>query len=632
MDIFTSSSGGIGAYKNNSTSQLSFVLDTNQVHSDVHPDSTNASYTNLFISTANLPAFDDIDNDGDIDILTLSITGGRIEYHKNLSMERNGDCSQLDFQLANKCWGFVKETPSNNSVDFNDTCFTNIGNPEKMEATNKHVGGSSFLTLDIDGNNNKDLLLGGNAYSNLLLLINDDVSPNLNSSSITTQDTAFPANNLSTTPINIEHFVAGFYTDVNNDGIKDLICSTNNPSFTENTNNVWLYENNNLTNNPDFNLTTESFLQEGMIEIGQGNHPAFFDYNADGLLDIIVGNYGLYDPTVLEYYVSSLWVYENKGTANAPYYQLVDSNYANVSSLNLDALNNRKTLGLHPTFGDLDGDGDDDMILGDHIGYLHYFENTAGVGNVPNFVLNQAQYNNIDIGGSSTPQLIDLNRDSKIDLVIGTQNGFFTYYENTGTINTPAFTLITTTLGNVNTKRYTDFQGSSSPFIYDDNGTYKMLSGSANGYIYKFENIEGNLTGTFSIDSTYLGIWEGVESNISLADINNDTYLDMLVGNLSGGLAFYQGYDATNINIINNKLNEISVYPNPTSDQIHIDLGNNDLENSSLVISNLLGEVVMSKPLKSNSIIVNLETYSKGIYLLKFNNSKGSKIAKIIKE
>ena len=107
MDIFTSSSGGIGAYKNTSTSQLSFVLDTNQIHSDVQPDSLTPSYTNIFISTANLPAFDDIDNDGDLDILTLSIIGGRIEYHKNLSMERNGDCSQLDFQLRNKCWGFI---------------------------------------------------------------------------------------------------------------------------------------------------------------------------------------------------------------------------------------------------------------------------------------------------------------------------------------------------------------------------------------------------------------------------------------------------------------------------------------------------------------------------------------------
>ncbi|PCJ01386.1 MAG: hypothetical protein COB15_00245 [Flavobacteriales bacterium] len=632
MDIFTSSSGGIGAYKNTSTSQLSFVLDTNQIHSDVQPDSLTPSYTNIFISTANLPAFDDIDNDGDLDILTLSIIGGRIEYHKNLSMERNGDCSQLDFQLRNKCWGFIKENPGQNKAIFYDTCFVNVGNPEKTATNDKHVGGSSFLTLDIDGNNNKDLLLGGNSYKNLLLLINDDLSPNLTSSSITTQDFNFPLNNLSTTKLDIQHFVAGFYTDVNNDGVKDLICSTNSPSYSENTNNVWLYQNDNLTNNPDFNLKTKAFLQDGMIELGQGSHPTFFDYNADGLLDIIIGNYGLYDENIAEYYVSSLWLYENKGTAINPYYQLVDSNYVNISNLTLDLQNNRKTLGLHPTFGDLDGDGDQDMIVGDYIGYMHYFENTAGAGNPANFVLNQAQYNNIDIGGTATPQLIDLNRDSKLDLVIGTEAGFFTYYENTGTVNSPAFTLITTSLGNINTKRSTDFQGNSSPFIYDEGGNYKMLSGSSNGYLYKFENIDGNLTGTFSIDSTFLGIWEGVQSNVGLADINNDTYLDLLVGNLSGGVAYFQGYDATNIESINNKIDEIHVYPNPTSNQIHINLGNNNLSNSSIEIVNLLGKVVFAQSVKNNSIIVNLQSYYKGIYLLKFNNNDGSKVIKIVKE
>ncbi|MBL4594377.1 MAG: hypothetical protein JKX68_11270 [Flavobacteriales bacterium] len=86
IDIFTSSSGGMGAYKNTSTSQLNFTIDTIQIHSDNQPDSITPNYINMFISSADIPAIDDIDNDGDLDVLISSVIGDRIEYHKNLSM------------------------------------------------------------------------------------------------------------------------------------------------------------------------------------------------------------------------------------------------------------------------------------------------------------------------------------------------------------------------------------------------------------------------------------------------------------------------------------------------------------------------------------------------------------------
>ena len=130
------------------------------------------------------------------------------------------------------------------------------------------------------------------------------------------QDSLFPKNNSTTTPTEIEIFPAGYYLDVNNDNIKDLIAAPNCNSGCNNNNNVWHYRNSNATNNPNFNLETNSFLQEGMIEVGEGAHPVFFDYNADGLMDIIIGNYGEYDSNLNHLYKAGLWVYENIGTTS----------------------------------------------------------------------------------------------------------------------------------------------------------------------------------------------------------------------------------------------------------------------------------------------------------------------------
>ena len=144
MDLMAYHSGGIKAYKNISTTQLQFVLDTIAIKSNYNPDGT-PSFINLFISPTDLPAIDDIDGDGDLDILTFSILGSYVEYHKNLSMETTGNCNSFIYELSNKCWGFFKENLSNNSVTLYDTCQWNIDNPQKLS------GGNVLMLLCVHG-------------------------------------------------------------------------------------------------------------------------------------------------------------------------------------------------------------------------------------------------------------------------------------------------------------------------------------------------------------------------------------------------------------------------------------------------------------------------------------------------
>ena len=636
MDFFTYASGGMAAWRNTSTTQLSFIKDTSLIYSDFQPDGS-PSFVNLYVSSTDIPAIDDIDGDGDLDVLTFSITGSYLEYHKNLSIEKYGTCDSLDFQLRNKCWGFFRETLAGNAMLLNDTCSFNNNSPEKISGGNKHAG-SALFALDINADNARDIVLSDVSFNNFTLLVNQDASPNLTQSSIVSQDSLFPKNNNSSIAVNIDVFPAGFYLDVNNDNIKDLIAAPNCYNGCTNADNVWFYSNSGATNSPIFNFEKNNFIQDGMIELGEGAYPTFFDYNADGLMDIVVGNYGDYNPSVGPLlYEAELWVYENIGNANNPIYQLVDTNYANISSMNLDIVGNRPTLGLTTTFGDIDGDGDDDMMLGDYNGYIHFFTNTAGAGNPANFTLTQVNYMSIDVGQNAAPTFYDLDKDLLLDLIIGKQNGTFSYYENKGTSTSPNLVFVTDSLGKITTRNQYDFRGNSNPTFIDSSGTTILYSGSHNGHLYKFANIDGNLTGKFTRDSTYLNIWEGISSYVSVKDVTNDGMLDMLIGNYSGGISFYKGDTAAAPNTVSvdaskELFNEINLYPNPTNDLITISFNSENIINTELQVIDLLGKNLFNQSLTNSKTTISLKDYPQGIYLIRIINNRGIKTYKIVKE
>ena len=87
-----------------------------------------------------------------------------------------------------------------------------------------------------------------------------------------------------------------------------------------------------------------------MIDIGTGANPAFADVNADGLMDMVVGNSTFFLPGGNK--DSRLFLYENIGSLNAPKYQLVDDDYLELSQYNSTS----SYFNFSPTFGDLDHD------------------------------------------------------------------------------------------------------------------------------------------------------------------------------------------------------------------------------------------------------------------------------------
>ena len=70
--------------------------------------------------------------------------------------------------------------------------------------------------------------------------------------------------------------------------------------------------------------------------------------------------------------------------------------------------------GAHPAFADLDNDTDIDLIIGDHMGKIHYYKNN-GDKNTPDFKTDNPQtgtndpFNSIDVGACAAPSFVDVD-------------------------------------------------------------------------------------------------------------------------------------------------------------------------------------------------------------------------------
>jgi len=225
-DIFSYVSGGIGVWKNKSSSGTNTF---DKVTSPYVYSSQFGNMSNLYVSKVDIPDINDIDDDGDLDVLTFGVIGSRLEYHQNFSVEKGYGWDSLDFEMKNACWGHFIETGFNtNTCILFDTCSSNVANPHS--STHPKHSGSTVLSLDLNNDNVKDVILGDVSFSNLVALENDNTGINMNTSFVS-QDTIFPSN---TVPVDLFLFPGAFYEDINLNNIKNLIVNPNTNNKTKN--------------------------------------------------------------------------------------------------------------------------------------------------------------------------------------------------------------------------------------------------------------------------------------------------------------------------------------------------------------------------------------------------------------
>jgi hypothetical protein len=578
-------------------------------------------YVNVLTTYADYPAIVDLDGDGDLDLLTFWGLGAFVEMHLNESMEKYGTADSLLFRRTNRCWGRFAESEESNII-YLDTCFGQRATISSQSEP-KHTG-STFLVFDNNGDGLPDLLLGDVDYPAPALLINGG-TPEL--PLMTSHTFSFPDYDV---PIHLWSFPVMSYLDVNNDGVKDLIVSPFDPSLvkSQHHNNVWLYENNGATNQPDFELTKTNFLQNQMLDFGAGAYPAFFDYNRDGLMDILVGNYGYLDSTYYGVamnlycdYRAQLALLVNTGTAVEPSFQLADRHFVELPASS--ASGGKAPFAAVPAFADLDGDGDEDLLIGNDLGTLFYYENIAAQGQNASFQLSDIYYQQIDAGDYSAPQLFDLDKDGRKDLIIGKRDGRISFYQNQGTAAAPNFVHITDSLGGVNvTNPNLSIFGYSVPHFYRDaSETTYLFVGSEFGEIYFYNNIDDDPFGEYHLEmQNYLWIDEGLRSAVAIANLDGDAFPEMIVGNYSGGLTYFKG--ATPPPAAIEEPAEvaalISVAPNPANENLNIIMHQSVfIEIQKAILTDLYGRRVLE--IKNPGRNISTADVPDGIYLLQLS-------------
>ncbi len=622
-DIFSFSDVGVGVkvYRNTSTAStgLQFTLLEDLIQSKQSPPSPALS--TLIITPVDIPAFCDIDNDSDLDIVTFGNSSTYIAYHQNQSFELYGHNDSLIFEIANKCWGYASEDAMSNTFTLNDTCIANVSSPELTPESSAlrsdlHSGGTE-LCLDLDGDGDKEIVVGDISYNSLTMLTNDGTPTDGHFNAV---DISFPANNSSTTAVALTTFPAAYFVDMNYDGLKDLVVSPNAPNYSENANSVLFYKNTGTNSFPDFAFQQNDLLQDSMIEVGEGAYPAFFDYDNDGLKDLFIGNYGYYGASSFQPKIAQ---FKNTGTLSTPSFNLVTLDYMNLSALNI--------LNMIPAFGDLDGDTDADMIIGGHDGKLQYFENTAAIGSTANFSLTAANFKNsnnrvIDVGDAAAPQIVDVDGDGKNDLVVGGRSGKLAYYRHigSGTASIPSMDSISHFFGNVKVNRPGYFIGYSYPFLFKQGGVSRLLVGAESGYLQIYDSIDGNLGGSFAkTDTTFLNIFQGTRSAPFGTDMNNDGLMDLIVGNYSGGVSFYKGVSSP-ISVQESSANirfNFDLFPNPALDNFTIKILNEENKIYSFELYNLMGQLIESKVIENNQLMIDASALAQGMYVCKVSET-----------
>jgi hypothetical protein len=197
-----------------------------------------------------------------------------------------------------------------------------------------------------------------------------------------------------------------------------------------------------------------------------------------------------------------------------------------------------------PALGDLDGDGDLDALIGELEGNTLFFENTGSV-TAPAFAAPLTNpFGLADVGYVSSPALADLDGDGDLDALIGEYYGNTLFFRNTGSATAPAFAAPQT-----NPFALADVGYLSRPTLadLDGDGDLDVLIGEWYGNTIFFENVGTATTPFFDAPWTNpFGLADvSYSSAPTLGDLDGDGDVDALIGELDGNTLFFENTGST---------------------------------------------------------------------------------------
>ncbi|MBF9221960.1 T9SS type A sorting domain-containing protein [Hymenobacter ruricola] len=593
---------------------------------------------NLQIGGYNLPAIQDVNGDGKLDIMTYDfINSIFIEQYINTSP---GTCGgALTFEQTATNWGGIRAAcASCAAYQFNNqTCFT----------ANKttHTGGHSLLLIDLDGDGDQDLLDGRDNCPELARLLNQGTTaaPLLTQAGISA---SFPS---AAAPARVPVFPSGYSFDANFDGRPDLVVAPNMVSNTSDLvsmrNHIQLFTNSAASGAPAYAFQPNGFLQNTMIDVSEGAAPAFGDIDGDGLTDLLVANHA---DRVNGAYRATIAYYRNVGTRTRPVFKLITDDYLGFSA--------RQLLGIKPALVDLNRDGALDLAFASWdraTNVIAYVLNTAPAGapvafNQAASVIFQPQgpatstkpTNPAPTDGvlpyerEDTPYFTDVDNDGFVDMLIGTNEArepgmALRYFRNRGRGPLDsAFVLVDNDFGHIRTADGSRPENLAPTVAdFDGDGLPDLLTADATGYLRFFSNYRTQVgiflertdllynTRTNAYEPTRLGLDSYAFYGLAAADLNADGAPELLVGTQSGGLLSF----ATRNRTITATRTEaaaalaLSVYPNPATATATVETA----RPTRLTLLDLTGRVVRTLDEAQRRHALNLSGLAAGVYLVR---------------
>lgn len=372
-------------------------------------------------------------------------------------------------------------------------------------------GANTMALADVDADGDVDMFWGDFFEAGLLFIENTGTcsEPDLRNEPL-----PFPVDD----PIRTSGYNAPTFGDADGDGDLDLLMGVLGGAYNANrttADNLLYFE----QLDAGFQLRSSRYLSQ--IDVGSESYPAFLDLDGDRDLDLLLAN--KIDPNDLN--TSVVYRFENVGEPARPSFRLrgsfeIGSAYHNA-----------------PAFGDLDADGDPDLILGTWRKYLEYLRND-GTAAEPRFVRVDSAIVVLTRGSNSTPALVDIDGDGDLDLFVGESSGTLNYYRNEGTAAAPRFELVSDEFLEIDVGRR------SVPAFLDveGDGDHDLVLGSETGGLLFYRN-DGTPEEPRFVEaaSPFPGVDDLPTFAVpAFADVDADGDLDLFVGGNGGGLYYFE--------------------------------------------------------------------------------------------
>ncbi|MCZ6705322.1 MAG: FG-GAP-like repeat-containing protein [Bacteroidetes bacterium] len=282
------------------------------------------------------------------------------------------------------------------------------------------------------------------------------------------------------------------------------------------------------------------------------NIPNLTDIDCDGLVDLFIGRI-----------TGTITRYESIGmdANNVPQFKFVTDNFEDIEIIGeLQTRHGANTM----EFGDLDGDGDDDLLWGDFFEPGLLFIRNLGSCGLPSMRGEPEPFpgrNPVETSGYNAPIMVDVDMDGDLDVLFGVLGGAFNanfttsdnfYYleqtdKNVFEHRTSRY-LRTVDVGSESVVKFADFDADGDQDLLIAN---KIAPADHNvSTVYYFENIGSASAPHFKAKGT-MDLLATYHQNPAIADLDADGDLDMLIGKWNREIAYFRNEGtASNPNFI----------------------------------------------------------------------------------